>query len=355
MINSSKIQSLSALRLLFMLMIFVHHCNFNYGGGGCAVAGFFLLSGFCLTLGYRKQVLESDFSWKKFMLKRAIKIYPIHWFCLILSWLFSFHFHFGPKFFVTFGTNAALLQSWFPIKWIYFSFNSPSWYLCNILFFAAIFPFLIKFINRLSICGRLLTISIPMCAVIVLSLFLPTDLRHAWLYVNPLSRLVDCLIGMYLALAYIRVKQSDSFLELCRQHIGLIDFAIVLCFVCVVTQSIAKFGCDVLYQTCFWIPNILLMSAIVLRSLINKESVVSKILNNRLVAYLGECSLSFYLLHSVVQKGMGWLNESFAANANNILGGATVLIVTICLSRISYRFIECKVTQALNKKLVFKS
>lgn len=352
MCEKKHIEGIIALKLIFMLMIFVHHCNFAYGGGGCAVSGFFLLSGFCLTLGYSGKVLASDFSWKNFMLKRAIKLYPLHWICLLLIWICSWHFHFGPKFFVSFGTNAALLQSWIPLKWMYFSFNSPSWYLCDILFFAAIFPFLIKLINRLSTTGRIFAITIPISIIVILSIFMPVDLRHAWLYVNPLSRLVDCLIGMYLAFAYMRLKQNKSFLASCYYHVGLIDIAIVLSLGFVIVQSITKFGCNLFYQTSFWIPNILLVSAIALRSLIDKESLVSKTLNSRQVSYLGECSLSFYLLHSIVMKGMGLINESLAANAKSIIGGGIVLFVTFILSRISYKLIEQKLTQYLNEKLI---
>lgn len=350
--QSKNIQEITALRLFFMLMIFIHHCNFNYGGGGCAVSGFFMISGFCMTLGYGTKVLNESFSWKNFMLKRAIKLYPIHWICLLLTWVLSWHFHFGPRFFATLGVNAALLQSWIPQKWMYFSFNSPSWYLCDILFFAAAFPFLMRFISRLTTNGKLLILGVLVGMVVIISILIPTELRHAWLYVNPIARIVDCCIGMYLALAYLYIKQNDFLLGRCSHHVEIIDFILVLLFVLVVVQSITKFGSGLLYQTSFWIPNALLLCIVVLRSSIEKVSIISKILKSRIVTYLGECSLSFYLLHSVVMKGMGLYNNSFSVNAKSVMGGGVVLFVTFIVSRLSYNLIEKKMTTYLNTRFI---
>lgn len=62
------IKSLTSLRGIFILFIFFHHClNIYPGGGSMAVAFFFVLGGFSMTLGYKERVLNSEFSYKQYM------------------------------------------------------------------------------------------------------------------------------------------------------------------------------------------------------------------------------------------------------------------------------------------------
>lgn len=352
---NANIQGLTALRLFFMLMIFVHHCDFSYGGGSCAVAGFFILSGFCMTLGYGEKVSQDNFSWKKFMLRRAIKLYPIHWVGLLLMWILSgCYFHIGPTFLGMLTLNAALLQSWVPIKCIYFSYNSPSWYLCNILFFAAIFPFLMRIIARSSSILKAAIIIVPLIITIVLSFVLPHELRHAWLYINPIARLVDCLIGMYAAMVYICIRNKKVLAEQIDTHILLIDMTIMLMFIIVLLLSIYRyqFGFDRLYHTLFWLPEVLLVLVVALRSLSPKKSFIQSILNSKAINYIGVCSLSFYILHIPVMNILGKLYPVCAPNAKSFIGGGIALFATIAISRVSYQLIETRLTQYLNNKLI---
>ena len=81
------INSFSALRFFNALLIFAHHKNaidnpYIIGFGPCAVSFFFMLSGFSMCLGYYNKILRQDFSWKSFMIKRVIRLYPLHLLCL---------------------------------------------------------------------------------------------------------------------------------------------------------------------------------------------------------------------------------------------------------------------------------
>lgn len=58
---------------------------FHYAAGGtAAVATFFVLSGFCMTLGYKGRINEIDYF--NFVKKRIVRIFPIHWITLCV-WL----------------------------------------------------------------------------------------------------------------------------------------------------------------------------------------------------------------------------------------------------------------------------
>ena len=77
------IETLQALRFIFVLMIFMSHftyqgiCAFD-AGGDCGVSFFFILSGFVLSLGYGSRIREGTFSYGRFMQRRLWKIYPLH-------------------------------------------------------------------------------------------------------------------------------------------------------------------------------------------------------------------------------------------------------------------------------------
>lgn len=352
---NTNIQGLTALRVLFMLMIFVHHCNFSYGGGSCAVAGFFIMSGFCMTLGYREKVLREGFSWPKFMLRRAIRLYPIHWVGLLLMWILSgCYFHLGPKFIGTLSLNAALFQSWIPIKSMYFSYNSPSWYLCDILFFAALFPFLMRLIHNSSRIVKCAILIIPAISIIVLSIILPHELRHFWLYIHPIARLVDCMIGMYAAMYFFANSDNTTYVRIIEGYFQLIDAGIILMSILVIFQSIYRYqlGFAQLYHTIFWIPETLLVLLVALRSLSPKPSFIQSVISSKTIDYIGSCSLSFYILHTPIMNALGKLCSLCAPNANSIIGGSIALLATIIVSRISYQLIEKRLTRYLNCKLI---
>lgn len=343
-----------------MLMIFVHHCDFLYGGGYCAVAGFFIISGFCMYLGYGEKGLEKDFSWTKFMLRRAIKIYPVHWIALLLMWMiFNVHVmticyvHFEDGFPSTLLLNAALLQSWIPKESIYFSYNSPSWYLCNILFFAAVFPYINRVIERSSTICKSLLLILPVILILLLAFILPVDMRHAYLYINPVSRVVDCIIGIYAAKFYLRQKENLDKNNY-SMYAVVADVAVVILFCIVLMQSIfyADLGFDKWYYTIYWIPEIALLLAVAIRSLFPVKTLIGIVLNNKIVNYIGASSLSFYILHVPIMNALRKIYPECGCDAKNLIGGAIALAVTLLVSRISYLLIEVRLTKFLNKKLL---
>lgn len=95
--------------------------------------------------------------------------------------------------------NALLLQSWFPLSGVYFSGNAVSWFLSDLLFFYAIFPWLYPIVKRLS--SRVLLASMLVVYVLLASL-LPEEWVPAILYIFPLTRLVDFVLGILLYEGY---------------------------------------------------------------------------------------------------------------------------------------------------------
>lgn len=239
------IKSLTSLRGIFILFIFFHHClDLFTGGGTMAVSFFFVLGGFGLTLGYKNRVIASDFCYKQYLTKRIIKFYPLHWICLIASLpfaLLSFSFIQIP----VFAINASLLQTWIPIKGVYFSYNAVSWYLANTMFFAVVFPFLLKWIVNASYQGKTLIAMGFFVVYAVVAMLIPKEMHHAILYISPYMRLTDFVLGVFLALGFLKLKeQSIDFLKngILTQSLVFLLIALLVVESCVLSDDVVLFA-----------------------------------------------------------------------------------------------------------------
>lgn len=200
------IKSLTSLRGIFILFIFFHHCLSLYpGGGSMAVTFFFVLGGFAMTLGYKDKIISEDFNYKQYLTRRC-KFYPLHWLCMLAIMplaLLSFSWLDLP----ILALNAALLQTWLPIKGIYFSFNAVSWYLADTMFFAVMFPIVFKLIAKATPKGKGLFSMLMVFVYIMVAVLIPEEKYHAILYISPYMRLSDFVFGIYLALGYLKLKE----------------------------------------------------------------------------------------------------------------------------------------------------
>lgn len=143
------IKELTSLRFILILVIFFHHALPSYpGGGDMGVACFFVLSGFCYALGYGRKVKAADFDYRVFLKSRLAKFYPLHWITMLIAIPVSLDAGQGWKNGAILGVNALLMQSWFPLSSVYYSFNGVSWFLSDMLFLVAVFPFLSRVLDR---------------------------------------------------------------------------------------------------------------------------------------------------------------------------------------------------------------
>lgn len=207
------IKSLTSLRGIFCIIIFLHHCpNLYPGGGAMAVAFFFVLGGFSMTLGYSEKLKLPDWNYRNFIAKRAIKLCPLHWMCLIIALpTLLLHSLDIRTTLGIIGINAALLQSWVPIAKVYYSLNSVSWYLSDTMFFAIVFPPLCRMIMGSNRMQKIIIAAIMAIIYMIVVNIIPKDKYSAVLYICPMIRLMDFVFGMYLAFAYKTLKNTFEF------------------------------------------------------------------------------------------------------------------------------------------------
>ena len=271
-------RGISALRGIFIMMIVLHHLNLYDGGGTLGVAFFFMLGGFVLSLGYYDRVSAADFSYGAFVRRRCAKFLPLHWLCLLAAMPLAL----APV--LTGGAdiktvlvpllpNAMLLQSLIPIKAVYFSFNAVSWYLSDTLLFAFAFPFMVKCLERLDGKGRLMALSIILVAYSAFVYFLPVQYRHAILYISPLVRVVDFVLGIYLYLLYREksARHSGRGTDVCLSR----SMTVLMLLAAVMVSCIASED-TVLISAIYWLPlAIVLMDTMLLSEVGGVELAIS--------------------------------------------------------------------------------
>lgn len=174
-----------------------------------AVAFFFVLGGFCMALGYKDKVLNPDFCYCKYLTRRCIKFFPLHWICLLVVLPLSYG-HFRLWLIPVFFSNAALVHTWIPVDWVYFSFNDVSWYLADTMFFALLFPIIFKRLAESSLEKRIMIASLIVLFYLITAVSIPSQMHHAILYISPIVRLLDFIFGIFLAFLYFSVKDIHS-------------------------------------------------------------------------------------------------------------------------------------------------
>lgn len=243
------IKCLTSLRGIFILFVYFHHClNMYPGGGTMAVTFFFVLGGFSMTLGYKDKILKSDFSYKSYIAKRFIKFYPLHWLCLLATIPFALLSSEVQNIPVLLA-NLALLQSWIPVKEVYFSFNWVSWYLADTIFFTVMFLFLCRRIVMANAKGKIMIASVMVILYTVVAMLIPDDMHHAILYVSPYMRLADFVLGIFLALGYVKLKEMPEAIWNSSIVLQIISFLLI---VLLVAESCLLSEGTTLYAPVYW-------------------------------------------------------------------------------------------------------
>jgi peptidoglycan/LPS O-acetylase OafA/YrhL len=295
---SVRLKSLNALRFLAALLVFSQHVPaFRTGDGHCGVAFFFILSGFILTYTYQPTLARPRWPdvWR-FWINRLVRIYPVHMLAFIL-----FLPYWWPALRVQAGTyltcawrNLSLTHAWSHDGHIYFSFNAPSWSLCNECFFYVCFPALLWVLNRAGGRSWRLALVLPLWLLELAYCSCYCDgPDFIWrAYINPWLRLIDFTIGMLLGLSFIQKGTAGL-----RQSFGLAT-ALELTAVGVLLAAFYS-GHDIPAAVRMGAYFTLPMAGIVF-IFAHDAGVLSRFLSRQPFQFLGDISFSFFLLHFVL-------------------------------------------------------
>ncbi|HEY4617396.1 MAG TPA: acyltransferase [Flavobacterium sp.] len=353
------IKPLTSLRFFFAFIIFTHHLTFLSKSkasylrwiheyilkeGFIGVSFFFILSGFILAYNYRDSILDRNISKSDFYIARIARIYPVHLLCLLIAVpitlqnvSFDLSTWFAQLFF-----NLTLTQSFIPIKYIYFSFNSPSWSISNELFFYLLFPFLIIWSSKIKehkykkAFLTMLVLLIPILMVII-----PAEYYKSLFYVNPFFRVFDFIIGIMLFEFYLRIKKKQRTINYNLLEISSVTI-LILFFVFHTSVPLVM-----RYSVYYWIP----MSLIILIFSF-QNGAISRFLSNKSLILLGEISFGFYMFHQLVLKYFINFNKLYFHIKNEYVIILIMFALSLIISYVSFIWFE----KPLNKyfKIILK-
>jgi peptidoglycan/LPS O-acetylase OafA/YrhL len=297
--GSGKIPSLDGVRAVSFLIVFVAHAGLDYiVPGRFGVNIFFLLSGYLITLLLiREQAKTGSISLKLFYMRRALRIFPpmyaILGATLLLLWL-------------THQMGGITLSGVSSQLFYYQNYNfhggiipelGPLWSLAVeehfYLFFPPLFILLIARLNNyddiakalLVICGLIL---IWRCAVVA---FMPNGIQ--WARDASDTRADSILFGCVLA-CLEQTSLCGRIFQKQRLERFIIpgSFAILL-----ITLLIRN---PIFRETIRYTLQALAIAPLLYYVVHYPETLTGKLLNTRLLSYIGVLSYSLYLLHALV-------------------------------------------------------
>jgi len=333
------IKPLNTLRFVFMMMIFLHHIDLYPGGGSLAVSAFFILSGFCLSLGYGEKTIQEDFDYIGYLKKRLAKFYPIHWIYLavfvVLGLLLNPCFQIPLR---PLSANVLLMQSWVPEQDYYFSFNAVSWYLCDAVFLAFIFPLLFPAINKLFNQQKWMLLGLMLALYVLMVVFIPGGpLRKSLLYINPLGRCFDFVLGILIYHLLMFLKQKP--LRINNRGGYLYDSLIILSLIIAVGVSFINKRHTIAIG--YWLPIAIMVLCVALNDAYHTNSLLDRIMRHPISQWLSQCAMSFFLVHFIV---VSYWREIYCYNLE-------AFIVSFVMAQVSYYLIEKKLTGWIQKRI----
>lgn len=314
------LHALTSLRFVAALLVFSWHCvptralsaTFSFGYVG--VAFFFLLSGFILTYTYHGAFGERlrPEAIRAFYVARVARVYPLHLATMPLMLACLVYLGTNPLWsgvapqtrLQEVVAQAVLVQSWIPVRAIYFGANGPAWSISCEAFFYVLFPFAAFALLRAFRAATPRAVLLAAGGVwLVLSALLAP--QHAvfddwrW-YVFPPARLVDFLVGMMLAIAFLRWNSTERgrLRATCDEAIALAVVGLLVYVSPLVPLSL-RFSAWVM-------PG----SAAIIFLFARRQGAFSRLLSHPVLVRLGEVSFAFYLSHlatlALLSRFVGW-------------------------------------------------
>lgn len=301
--SSHRILALTSWRGIFALGVVLFHSGeslfMELATGG--VVGFFVMSGFLVRMWHDPAQISGK-RHRYFFLKRALRIYPLHWLALALLLAECVLLHMP----LTYGNwsfllpNLLLLQSYVPREEVFFSFNTPSWFLCDLLLCYLCYPWVARWLGKLGLRAQVLLVC-ALTAVYAAVMGTVTDKNLVtYTHVFPLLRLYEFGIGIVACHAYTallpRVREKNwGFAKATLVEalpvalwIGLMVFSHTWDY-----PHKDNFNDSVMWE----LPMALLLTATALCA--GSEGAIGRVLRCRPLVWLGELSFEMFLLHFV--------------------------------------------------------
>ena len=347
------IPSLDGIRAIAFLIVFVSHAGLTFVPGGFGVTVFFFLSGYLITtLLRREHDRSSKIDFKKFYMRRVLRIWPPFYVVLILAVITSFlvggysqfngdhlyafvsqFFHFCNYYNIEYGNQFMALGT------------GVYWSLAVEEHFYLLFPLLYVMLRRFGVgsskqatifWGLCLTVLLWRCLLVLKMggdydrIFFATDTRVD-------SILFGCALAVFGNPAIETDRQISEFNL--KRYLLPLGFALLL-FTLAVKPVFSKIG---LHEPAEFFRNTLRYSIqgvalypMFIAAIRFPEWWMFKPLNWGWVRFVGVLSYSLYLIHYMVIKSLRLVTPELGMVGIGVLS----LLISFVLAYLVYRFAE---------------
>ena len=341
---------LDCLRFAAFLAVFVFHAryflrsalpavlgstiNVVAGAGAFGVDIFFVLSAYLITeLLLRERAKTGDLNVGAFYLRRILRIWPLYFFFLGISFLLPFFDpsqQFGWKYLTGFSLLAG---NWIVILLgVPASMANPLWSVSMEEQFYLCWPPLVK---RLSMRGIVFSagVMLTMANLTRLLLYLFVDPKNQSIWFNTITRLDPIALGILLAVLLhtkrieVRGFERPLMFGICCLGLLVVSRYGALTWNLYRFSLVGVFAYPTMALSCFGI-----VAATV--------GMHSRLTQNAGLIYLGKISYGLYVYHLLGS----WIAERLFGRLHGHLEGVVLLVASLCftvaLAAASYRFLE---------------
>ena len=361
-----RIKSLTGLRFVAALLVFVHHFDGRFGFAGTglplannAVSFFFVLSGFILTLVYRQRFDRSHrrdigaaglaAEVVSFLKKRFARLWPLHFVCLLIC--IATVRYLNLNFWVIL-TNLFLVHSWIPSEPHAFGLNNVSWSISTELFFCFAFPLLVMGGYR----GFLWRYGFLILGTLGGLMLLNFAIDFQWIsrrgmilaiQANPLMRLFEFATGILTAYLFTRRPKitrgvfNDTACEFAALALVIawwvfvfkFDILSLVFFTPLVGNSLG---------TWMWFCSAAPLFGLVIWTIARSDGLISKFMASPAMVHMGEISFAFYMIHMLVIRIIDIEGDPFLITG--ALAIALSLAASLAAAELLYQLVEmpCK-------------
>jgi peptidoglycan/LPS O-acetylase OafA/YrhL len=334
-------------------LVFVYHFDYFFGEkfpiftgldfiqkGYLWVDFFFVLSGFVISHVYLEQLSKPSIKqYKKYLIYRIARIYPVHIVLLLAFIGFEFatmvmangngqFFHEGRSIEAIF-TNLTLIHSWGIYD--HLTWNTPSWSISAEWFAYILFPLFalaFRWVKNPFVAAGVIAVLVLLMHSLSFMLKSRDGIIMEWHYDYGLIRVVIGFLCGMMVQRMVSVSNPSNF-----QNADVLSF---VAFILVIAAMEYKFlKGDALY---------ILLFCYLIGLVSQADGAFSRVLNNKYLVYLGEVSYSVYLVHLLVlmvaKQALEMVLPSLSGDVNGWLVFVTLSFGVTLAAAILYEVVE---------------
>ena len=308
MSENKRLEGIQILRAIAFLEIFLGHCGVQWCAASFGVSIFVILSGFCMAINYLPKVDKLSLNpvqCVKFSVSKIKKLYPLHLMMLAVIYVLvkmPTSGHAIPRMI----REILLVKCWTTHSEDYFSYNGVAWYLATHFYVCMMAPYVMHLVAKIKNKKQTWTIGIVIYAVMFgIGLFFSKftvpvgDGFAKWVtYICPFYRMLDFTLGALLGWGYLNFRNQA--IEN-KTKVQLLEIFALTAFVLFeysylpIKENYMGIGYNV-----YFVP----ASVLIVWVFAINGGFITKLLNNRVLLWIGNISGFTFLIHQVVLRGL---------------------------------------------------